>query len=282
MAPRNTALLVVGRMLSVRSFKIERLGRIVAEALIIFVAGIGAGAINVMVGSGTLITFPTLVVLGHPPLVANVSNNIGLIPGSLVGVVGYRRELRVLGSLSWWLAPASFAGAIVGAALLILLPADIFSSVVPALVLLGVLLVLIGPYVKSASSQGSAFAMSPWAVRWILGISACAVAVYGGYFGASQGVLLIGILGIFVDSSLQSINALKNLLAGLTNLVSGVVFVLFSWIHIDWSVVVLLALGSSLGGFCSAAYGRHIRDGILTWVVVAVGLVSFWYLLGMS
>src|SRR5215212_2307559 len=205
--------------------------------VVVLLAGMAAGTINAVVGSGTLITFPTLLAFGVPPVTANVSNTVGLVPGVVSGVVGYRRELRGQRARSIRLGSAAVAGGIVGAILLLWLPADAFSAIVPALILVGLLLVVLQPRI-SARHEGARGDFGPWWV-WpaVLGTG-----VYGGYFGAAQGVILMGVLGIGIADDLQRLNGLKNVLAGLVNGVAGLVFVLVA--DVDWTAVALIAAGS--------------------------------------
>jgi uncharacterized membrane protein YfcA len=239
--------------------------------VVVLLAGMAAGTINAVVGSGTLITFPTLLAFGVPPVTANVSNTIGLVPGVASGVVGYRRELRGQRARSIRLGSASVAGGIVGAILLLWLPADAFSAIVPALILVGLLLVVLQPRISAwtaARHEGAHGDFGPWWV-WpaVLGTG-----VYGGYFGAAQGVILMGVLGIGIADGLQRLNGLKNVLAGLVNGVAGVIFVVVA--DVDWTVVALIAAGSIVGGQLGATVGRRLSPGVLRVVIVVVGLVA--------
>ena len=239
------------------------------EALAIAAAGMAAGTINTIVGSGSLITFPVLIGLGYAPLVANVSNNIGLIPGGVSGIFGYRRELagqrhRIIG-----LAVFSALGAAAGAALLLTLPASAFDAVVPVLIALAVVLVIIQPR------------LSDWLARRgrtserhgpLLQAGVAATGVYGGYFGAAQGVILISLLGIGIRDQLQRLNALKNVLASTANLVAGVIFVFAA--EVDWAVVGLIAGGSIVGGAVGARYGRRLDPGPLRALIVVIGVAA--------
>ena len=251
------------------------------QALAIFAAGLAAGTINTVVGSGTLITFPTLLAFGYPPVLANVSNNVGLVPGVASGVHGYRAELAGQRRRIIRLGSASASGGLVGAILLLVLPADAFKAIVPALIGVAVVMVLIQPRLarwmarrqvdRSAAAPGdgdpgadpdlarpprpldggtAAVGVLPATdvsrsaeaiggpVLWFFVFCA---GVYGGYFGAAQGVLLIGMLGIAFTDSLQRINAVKNVLAGLVNGLAAIVFIALT--HIDWSVAGLIAVG---------------------------------------
>ena len=247
----------------------------VGEALLVVLAGIGAGTINTIVGSGTLITFPTLLLVGVPPLTANVSNNIGLVPGSFTGAVGYRAELVGAAPTLRRLLPMSLVGGLVGALLLLVLDEEVFRAVVPALVLLGVVLVLVGPRVnqwaaaRRASGRGSARTHESAMRAGVLGAG-----VYGGYFGAAQGVLLMGIMGALSSEPLQRLNGYKNVLATGVNGVAALVFLLVARDRVDWLVVVLIAAGSTLGGVLGATVGRRLPPPVLRGVIVVIGLVA--------
>jgi len=241
----------------------------------VLLAGVAAGTINTVVGSGTLITFPTLLALGFPPVTANVSNNIGLVPGGLTGTWGYRRELAGTRPLLLRLAPASFAGAIVGAVLLLRLPAKAFEAIVPALIAIALVLVVLQPRIAAATAarrerQGTAHpGVGPLAQGGTL-----AAGVYGGYFGAAQGVLLVGLLGALLDESLQRVNGIKNLLSSIVNGVAAVTFLVIAPGSVDWRVVLLIALGSIAGGLIGAGVGRRLPPRVLRGVIVVVGLVA--------
>ncbi len=243
------------------------------EALAILVAGVWAGGINTVVGSGTLITFPVLLAFGVPPVTANVSNTIGLVPGSLSGAWGYRSELVGQRSLIVRLGSAAVLGGIAGAVLLLVLPAAAFDAIVPALIALGVVLVIIGPRIAGrvasrASARGAAPAHgAPWVWPSIAGAG-----VYGGYFGAAQGVLLLAILGIGIDDTLQRHNAVKNVLAAMINGIAAVIFMVVA--DVDWAIVALIAAGAIVGGQIGAKVGRKLPPNVLRAVIVVVGLVA--------
>lgn len=238
------------------------------EAAAIVAAGFAAGTINAVVGSGTLITFPTLVALGYPPVVANVSNTIGLVPGSVAGAWGYRRELDGQRSRLIRLGAASLLGAVVGALALLVAPDDVFTAVVPVLIVVACALVAIQPWLVGRLKDRPRRAHGGLGV-WLL---VFATGVYGGYFGAAQGVLLIAVLGLGLDETLQRVNAAKNVLAGLVNLVASLVFVVVA--DIDWAVAALIAAGALLGGLAGARVGRRLAPLVLRVVVVLVGVVA--------
>jgi uncharacterized membrane protein YfcA len=243
------------------------------EIAAVLLAGVAAGTINTVVGSGTLITFPTLLALGVPPVTANVSNTVGLVPGSLSGAIGYRRELAGQRNRLLRLASASVLGGITGAVLLLVLPSSAFDAIVPVLIGIGVLLVVLGPAIQRrvAARHEARGGIPEHGAAWVWPAVAGA-GVYGGYFGAAQGVLLMAILGIGVDDDLQRHNATKNVLALLVNGVAAVVFIAVA--DVDWPVAGLIAVGSVIGGQIGAGVGRRLPAVLLRAVIVVVGVVA--------
>jgi hypothetical protein len=276
------------------------------QALAIFAAGLAAGTINTVVGSGTLITFPTLLAFGYPPVLANVSNNIGLVPGVASGVHGYRAELKGQRRRIIRLGSASICGGLVGAILLLVLPAGAFKAIVPVLIGVALLMIVFQPRlqewmafrqlsrteaaadaVPAADGGGVSGPGGPTAVDvvkatrpatdlqvggpvlWVLVFLS---GVYGGYFGAAQGVLLLGLMGVAFTDSMQRINAVKNVLAGLVNGLAAVVFVIAT--HIDWGAAGLIACGAILGGQLGARIGRKLPPGALRVLIVVVGIAA--------
>ena len=243
------------------------------EAVAILLAGLAAGTINTVVGSGTLITFPTLLAFGVPPVTANVSNTIGLVPGSVSGAVGYRRELAGQRPRVLRLALGSLIGGLAGAVLLLVLPAGAFAAIVPALILLGLVLVVFQPRIAAwVASRHDAAGGLPEHGAWWVWPAVLLTGVYGGYFGAAQGVLLMAVLGIGVDDSLQRLNAVKNVLAGLVNLVAAIVFVFAT--HVAWGAAICIAVGSTLGGHFGGTYGRRLSPNLLRGFIVVVGTIA--------
>ena len=282
------------------------------QALAIFAAGLAAGTINAVVGSGTLITFPTLLAFGYPPVLANVSNNVGLVPGVASGVHGYRAELVGQRRRVIRLGSASVCGGLVGAVLLLVLPAGAFKEIVPALIGIALLMIIFQPRLArwmaarqvaraaaraeepdrdggagGAGGTGGAGAMGAVGVvapvtqaqepavqiggpvLWVLVFLS---GVYGGYFGAAQGVLLIGLMGIAFTDTMQRINAVKNVMAGLVNGVAALVFVAAT--HIDWGAAGLIACGAILGGQIGARIGRKLPPWGLRLLIICVGVVA--------
>ena len=239
----------------------------------ILLAGVAAGTINTVVGSGTLITFPTLLAFGIPPVTANVSNTVGLAPGSLSGAIGYRAELTGQRPRLLRLGSASVIGGVGGALLLLVLPSGAFDAIVPVLIILGCVLVVLGPRISArvnarAEARGGLAEHGAW---WVWPAVALA-GVYGGYFGAAQGVLLMAILGIGIADSMQRHNATKNVLALLVNGIAAVVFIGVA--HVDWPVAGLIAVGSVIGGQIGATVGRRLPANVLRGVIVLVGLTA--------
>ena len=255
------------------------------DLFLALLAGIAAGTINTIVGSGTLISFPLLLALGLPPVTANVTNNLGLVPGSFSGAWGYRRELRGQGRRIRTLLPASILGGALGAALLLVLPESAFRAVVPVLIAVALVLVVVQPRLQASlrrrraaaadAGEATVDAAGRHADRYGLAWPITAVTgVYGGYFGAAQGVLLIGALGAVLDDDLQRLNGLKNLLAGSVNLVAAVVFVVVAPQLVAWPFVAAVAAGALLGGVLGARVGRRLPPLLLRGTIVAVGVVA--------
>jgi uncharacterized protein len=257
------------------------------HVILIVLAGVGAGAINAVVGSGTLITFPTLVAMGYPPVTSTMSNAVGLVAGSVSGTWGYRRELRGQWNRLRWQVPASVIGAAVGAWLLLHLPAKVFAHVVPVLLIAALILVLIGPRIqtwaraRAEESGHSADEVSPGRMV-ALTASTFAIGIYGGYFTAAQGILLVGAMGALLPESVQRTNAAKNLLALLVNVVAALAYTLVAFDRIDWEVAGLIAVGSLIGGWLGARYGRRLSPNMLRATIVVVGLIGLYRLLAVQ
>jgi uncharacterized membrane protein YfcA len=242
----------------------------VLEALLVLAVGFFAGTINTIVGSGSLVTFPTLLAIGYSPVVANVSNTIGIVFGSMSGSVGYRRELAGQGRRGLVLGSGSLLGGIIGAVLLLTLPSSVFDDVVPVLILFAVVLVILQPRLSRFVAERRTKVVEHGGVELWIGIFL--TGIYGGYFGAAQGVILLALLGIFIADNLQRLNAVKNVLALIANGVAAVLFVFFA--DVAWEVVVLIAVGSVVGGQVGAHVGRRLPVPILRGVIVVVGLVA--------
>lgn len=254
------------------------------EITVIFLAGVGAGTINAVVGSGTLVTFPTLVAFGFPPVTATMSNAIGLVPGSASGTWGYRRELAGQGSRLRWQIPASFAGAIIGAWLLLHLPETVFKKVVPVLLVAALILVVIQPRLQAwvkrrAEASGRDQNVVGRGRFTVLIIGTFLVGIYGGYFAAAQGILLIGVMGALLPETMQRMNAAKNLLTLVVNSVAATAYAIVAYDRISWAAAGLIAAGSLIGGFVGAHYGRRLSPVALRACIVVLGVIALWRLL---
>ena len=251
--------------------------------ILIALAGVGAGAINAVVGSGTLITFPTLVALGYPPVTATMSNAVGLVAGGVSGTWGYRRELRGQWHRLKWQIPGSLLGAIGGAWLLLHLPERVFLTVVPVLLIGALILVIIGPKIQSwakarSERAGRSLEHISRGRMAALVVGTFAVGVYGGYFTAAQGILLIAVMGALLPEDMQRMNAAKNLLSLIVNVVAAVAYTLVAFDRISWAAAGLIAIGSLIGGFLGAHYGRRLSPNALRAVIVIVGLIGLYRL----
>ena len=236
------------------------------EAIAILAAGLAAGTINTVVGSGSLITFPTLLAFGYPPVVANVSNTVGLVPGSLSGAIGYRRELAGQRGRGIRLGAAAIAGGLTGGLLLLALPAAAFEKIVPILILGAVVLIAIQPRLSRAMGDRRAVGAEhtlPLVVTIFL------TGVYGGYFGAGQGVIMMALLATFLPDGLQRLNGLKNVLAVLINGVAAILFVAVA--PVAWPPAILLAIGAIIGGQVGATVGRRLPAGVLLIAIIVIG-----------
>lgn len=247
------------------------------EILAVAAAGLAAGAMNAAVGSGSLITFPALLAVGLPPVTANISNTIGLVLASVGGAWGYRRELAGQRRRAVALGAASVLGGVVGGALLLLLPETVFGTVVPVLIGLAVVLVLVQPVVarrlarrRAPGTDGRGEAGGP-----VVRGAVFATGIYGGYFGASQGIILLGVLGL--TEELHRANALKNVLVGLVNATAAVLFVALWAVGrapVSWAAAAAVAAGALVGGTLGGRYARRIPAPVLRTLVVVIGVLA--------
>lgn len=253
------------------------------EIVAILLAGVGAGAINAVVGSGTLITFPVLLSFGFPPVVATISNAIGLVPGSISGTWGYRRELAGQRRRVLQLLPASLVGAVTGTWLLLNLPDETFETVVPVLLVLALVLVVTQTRIQRAIARYRERREKPESGNGELAATlfgTYAVGCYGGYFAAAQGILLVGVLGSLLTDSLQRINALKNLLTLVVNATAATAYTIFAFERISWQAAGLIAAGSLVGGLIGSSIGRRLPAPVLRAVIVVLGVVGIWRIVG--
>lgn len=242
-------------------------------ALALILAGAAAGCINALVGSGTLITFPTLLALGVPPVSANMTSSLGIFAGNITSLAGYRKAVAACRPLLRWLAPASLIGGMTGSLLLLWLPSRVFDAIVPWLIGAALVLVAIGPWLTRTFVKNPqncpVFVPVP-----VLALSVGLAGVYGGYFGAAQGVLLMGILGVLSSESLQTLNGLKIALVTGVNLMSLAVFLGIAWDRIDWGGVVWIALGSAIGGWIGGHYGSRLAPWLLRTIILVAGTAA--------
>lgn len=249
------------------------------EALAIFAAGMAAGTINTIVGSGTLVTFPTLLFFGYPPVAANMSNSLGLVAGGITWVHGYRAELRGQAHVLRRLIPASLVGSVIGALLLLVLPASAFKAIVPVLIGVSVLLVVFGPalqrrFAKAHEHTEQAVVAQGKSRTAVLLGGILFAGAYGGYFGAAQGVLLMGLMSVLMTESLQRLNGYKNVLGTVANAVAAVVFMIVAWHEIRWEAAGLIAAGALVGGYLGARIGRRLPPWALRGVIVVIGVAA--------
>lgn len=249
------------------------------EALAVFAAGISAGTINTIVGSGTLITFPVLLATGLPPVTATVSNALGLIPGAISGAIGYRAELTGQRSRVLRLSIAAAIGGISGAILLLMLPPRAFETIVPVLVALALVVVILQPRITKAvqgrRDRNGTRAHPDGGPLLFTGL--LFASVYGGYFTAAQGIIYLSLMGMLLDDTLQRLNAVKNILAAVVNSVAALFFLFVA--DFDWTVVLLLAVSSAIGGQLGAKVGRRLPPTALRALVVVVGTAAIVQLL---
>lgn len=228
-------------------------------------AGLGAGVVNAVAGGGSLITFPALLAAGYPSVTANVTNAVAVLPGYVGGSLAYRRELAGQGGRIRALAATSAAGAAAGAALLLVSPAGVFEAIVPWLILAACGLLAAQPRV-AAAARARRTAPS------VLGLHAAlfAATVYGGYFGAGLGIMLLAILGVFVDDALQRLNALKGVLSLLVAAVGAAGFALFG--PVAWDAAAIVGATCLLGGAAGVGAARRLPAAVLRAVVIAYGV----------
>jgi uncharacterized membrane protein YfcA len=237
-----------------------------------FAAAFAAGAINAVAGGGTLITFPTLLWLGIPENVANATSTAALWPGSLGSAWGFRRELRGVDPRVFALVIPSIAGGIAGAILLQLTPNDTFKYLVPFLILFATALFMAQEAFQRRFNLADAHsARSHW-LSWTM-VFQLGVAIYGGYFGAGIGILMLAALGLMGHTDIHRMNGIKNLLAVCINCIAGVYLLLFSDLVV-YTDALVMAVGSIAGGVAGAGMARRLGRVTVRRIVVAVGFVA--------
>ncbi|MFC7850560.1 sulfite exporter TauE/SafE family protein [Arthrobacter sp. NPDC057388] len=251
------------------------------SGILVFFAGLWAGTINSVVGSGTLVTFPVLIALGIAPVTASMSNAMGLVAGGAAGAWGYRRELKGRGRQLLRLLPASLLGGISGAWLLLHLPEKVFHYAAPALIVLALLMVVFQPRLQRwvrNREENPEHALRDKHHGILLVVLVYLAGVYGGYFVAAQGILLVGILGVFMTGTIQNANAMKNILVLGVNLIAAASYLLFAFDRINWTVVGIIAVSSLIGGLVGSKVGRRLSPPVLRGVIFALGLVALGFM----
>jgi uncharacterized membrane protein YfcA len=252
------------------------------SGVLVFFAGLWAGTINSVVGSGTLVTFPVLIALGTAPVTASISNAMGLVAGNAAGAWGYRKELAGRGRQLLRLLPASLLGGITGAWLLLHLPEMVFHYAAPALIVLALLMVVFQPRLQQwvrNREENPEHAIRDKGHGLVLIVLVYLAGVYGGYFVAAQGILLVGILGVFMTGTIQNANAMKNILVLGVNIVAAASYLLFAFGRINWTVVGIIAVSSLIGGVIGSKVGRRLSPAVLRGVIFALGLVALGFMI---
>lgn len=242
-------------------------------AVALLVAGAAlAGAVNAVAGGGSLISFPTLLAVGYPALTANITNTVALSPGYVGGTIGYRHELAGQRGRVTALSATSIVGALTGSFLLLVSSPELFERIVPWLILLACALLAVqdrlGRFVRNRAGAVERDAgWTHWAPLLVIQFVA---AIYGAYFGAGLGIMMLAILGIFLSDTLQRLNALKGVMSLVINVVGAVYFALFA--DVVWFAVAVMAVASLLGGRIGVGMARRLDDRALRWLVVVFGV----------
>lgn len=244
-----------------------------AEHLLVLAAGLVAGTLTSTVGVASLVSFPVLIAVGLPPVVANVSNTVGIMPAGVGGSFGYRRELREHPAVTAAVVITCAVGSLAGAFLLLALPPGVFEAVVPWLILLTCVLVGVQPRIAAwlrrhePDDSAPRTRMSP-----LTAFFSVLTGAYGGYFGAGSGVMMVAVLGFGLDLEFRVVNALKTIAVLAANLVATVIFLLVA--DLDWTAAGLLAGGSLIGGYVGSHIGRRLPDTLFRTLIVVAGVVA--------
>jgi uncharacterized membrane protein YfcA len=246
--------------------------------LLLVLSALAAGVLNSIAGGGTLLTFPTLLTV-VPSVVANATSTVALVPGSIAAAWGYRRELSVSRRWLILLAGPCLVGGVLGALLVTKLDEKYFTRLVPWLILLATLLFLVQPTVVKLTGIGRE--RTPPSVITLAGIVLFQflVAIYGGYFGAGIGILMLSSLGLLGLGSIHEMNGLKTILAACINAVSVGVFVAEG--KVVWLYAVIMAVSAILGGYLGARLARRLQPNLVRWIVIAIGFgLTAWFFFG--
>jgi uncharacterized membrane protein YfcA len=240
-----------------------------AAVLALGLASVLAGAVNAVAGGGSLVSFPAAVAFGLTPLVANATNAVALTPGSIASAFAYRRELsRDRAALRILVPPAAIGGA-VGSILLLLTPSRVFDTIVPLLVLFATALLVRQNLRRPAPADTNGAWVLPKSNRVAIALQFF-VGVYGGYFGAGMGIMMLAILDRLGGADIHGMNGVKAVLGTLINAVAAVVFVVNR--AVDYRAALIMAVGAVAGGFLGAAGARKLRPDVVRWGVVAIGV----------
>ncbi len=240
-----------------------------SRVVILLGAGALAGAMNSIAGGGTIVTFPSLIISGLSSIVANATSTIALLPGTISSVFGYRRNIPAVRRWLRLFAPVSLVGGLIGGILLVQTPSSVFDNLVPFLILFATILFMANTTVSRFFRPG---AKEP-TTRWLIGATVFqfGVALYGGYFGAGIGILMLASLGMLGFKDLHEMNTVKTILGFLINIVAALYFI---WSGIvDWRSAGIMAVGTIAGGFSGAHFAQKVEQRKVRWIVTGIGLV---------
>ena len=238
--------------------------------MILGFAAVAAGAINALAGGGTLITFPTLLALGVPPITANVTNTVALCPGFMGGILAQLKDLSGQKRRFWKFLSASMIGGVIGSILLLRTGERSFMAIVPFLILGASCLLAVQGVIRMWLVRRSVKAdAKPKSETWALILVGLA-AIYGGYFGVAMSVVVLSLLGLLINDSLTRLNAIKQTVAFGANGAAAVLFI-FSG-RIAWTIALVMAAGALIGGTLGGRLAGHIKPDALRWTVVSIGI----------
>lgn len=242
------------------------------QAALIVGSGVVAGAMNAVAGGGTILTFPTLIWTGLMPINANATNTVALVPGALAGAWGYRREMRNTETTRYLLLIPSFVGGLIGGILLRYTPPATFAALVPALILFAVILFALQEPIQKRL-RGAAVASKPTTTsQWLWGAAALQLltGIYGGYFGAGMGIMMLATLSLLGFANIHQMNGLKNLLGTTINFTAALYFIYAGLVH--WPEALVMAVGAIAGGFAGAGLARKLGAKFVRWSVIVIGV----------
>ena len=234
-----------------------------------FGAALAAGFVNAIAGGGTLISFPALVAIGIPPVAANITNTIALCPGYFGGITAQRKDLLTQKQRLYKILPVGVAGGIAGGLLLLNTSENSFRTLIPYLILAATLLLAFQPMLKKIVEARLQQSIHHHKKNIVVLLVVFMAAIYGGYFGAGLGVILLAVLGLLIDDSLVKLNALKQAISLSVN-VSAAVYFSFSE-QVNWPVAIVMFFGSIVGGLFGGKTATVVRPVILRWGVVVIG-----------